>query len=705
MTQLRVLLRIPSDDAFELKAQALNNDSRLREAGIAALKFAEDKNYLVDGDFSIESPTQGDIHTPSSTGGANANHTGNLHVFIRLPNDDAYELKAQALNNHPELKNAGIKALRHVGAKQYISDGEFSTDVPSKEIVTPSSSTNANEIDDGNLHVFVRLPNDDSYELKAQALNNNPDLKQAGISALRRVGDKKYIKEGNFSAELTPQETISIPSDKEITDAVHDGNLHVFVRFPNDDSYELKAQALNNNSDLKEAGISAFRSVGDKRYIKDGDFSLPHETSDIPSDKDTARPSDENLHVFVQLPNDDSYELKAQALNNNPDLKQAGIKALRGNGDKRYITDGKFASTIPSQGDLGATDAEIEPAELTTQNQLRVVIRMPSDDAYELVADHRNGSPQFPEAGISSIDLVPGQKSKDTVVPAPLPAKKKPKRRGCLVPAILLGLLTALIGSGVGIVYGLVPNVLPQLGIEPLSNLFTQVVPILISPTTTPTTTPTPTTPTKATPTVPGPTATSTPAMTVTPTKTTTPTRTPTVIATPEPLFTVSTDANCRTGPSKFFPVADGISGGESVPIIGYSTDQDKGTWWLVLLNGNKCYVSDITGKPNRQPDQVASIPPPLFESGISGDVTDASDSSDLPDQPVDLYVGSCSGTPVDTDTTDSAGFYGFEYFPAGTYCVQVETTRTLYSTGGPAQITVSVGQSQFTTVDFALNP
>ena len=48
MTRLRILLKVESADAYELKAQALNKDPRLKEAGIAAIKFTGDKQYIAD---------------------------------------------------------------------------------------------------------------------------------------------------------------------------------------------------------------------------------------------------------------------------------------------------------------------------------------------------------------------------------------------------------------------------------------------------------------------------------------------------------------------------------------------------------------------------------------------------------------------------------------------------------------------------------
>ncbi len=50
---------------------------------------------------------------------------GSLHVFIRIPIDDSYELQAQALNNDPRLASAGISAIRFKPNGSFIVDGEF----------------------------------------------------------------------------------------------------------------------------------------------------------------------------------------------------------------------------------------------------------------------------------------------------------------------------------------------------------------------------------------------------------------------------------------------------------------------------------------------------------------------------------------------------------------------------------------------------
>jgi hypothetical protein len=183
-----------------------------------------------------------------------------LHVFIRMSSDNAFELKAQALNNDLRLKAAGITALKFVEDKRYILDGDFSSELPAQETVEPSPATDTAEpFQRKTLHVFVRIPREDSYELKAQALNQDSRLKEAGIAGLRLVGDKQYIVDGEFTptiptpGELPPSIETEPPPPSPRTD------LHVFIRMKRDDSYKLIADYLNDDSRLKEVGVSDVR--------------------------------------------------------------------------------------------------------------------------------------------------------------------------------------------------------------------------------------------------------------------------------------------------------------------------------------------------------------------------------------------------------------------------------------------------------------
>ncbi|MGD8402975.1 MAG: hypothetical protein PVJ21_04905 [Anaerolineales bacterium] len=176
MTRLRILIKMESADAYELKAQALNKDPRLKQAGIAALKYTGDKQYIADGEFSTKPPPPTSPETaPDKTKSASSH--GRLRIVVRLSNDDSYELKAQALNDDPRLKEAGISALKFVGDKQYISGGEFSPDLPSPES-EPKSTV------DEKVRVTLRMPRKDAYELVTKHLNNDPDLSKAGIAGV-----------------------------------------------------------------------------------------------------------------------------------------------------------------------------------------------------------------------------------------------------------------------------------------------------------------------------------------------------------------------------------------------------------------------------------------------------------------------------------------------------------------------------------------
>ncbi len=175
MTRLRILIKMESVDAYELKAQALNKDPRFKGAGIAALKFTGDKQYIADGEFTAEPPLPEE--TAASVKPKSDSPKGRLRVVVRISGDDSYELKAQALNDDPRLKEAGISALKFAEDGQYISAGEFSPDL------SPPESEPKPTVDE-KVRVTLRLPRKDAYELVAKHLNNDPDLIKAGISGV-----------------------------------------------------------------------------------------------------------------------------------------------------------------------------------------------------------------------------------------------------------------------------------------------------------------------------------------------------------------------------------------------------------------------------------------------------------------------------------------------------------------------------------------
>jgi len=65
---------------------------------------------------------------------------------------------------------------------------------------------------------------------------------------------------------LLAEVTGTSPADLDIS-RIEIGSVHVFIQAPTDTAYELKAQALNKDSRLFGAGISALRFVNDQKYI------------------------------------------------------------------------------------------------------------------------------------------------------------------------------------------------------------------------------------------------------------------------------------------------------------------------------------------------------------------------------------------------------------------------------------------------------
>jgi hypothetical protein len=246
-----------------------------------------------------------------------------LRILIKLQSADAYELKAQALNNTPRFASAGISAFKFSGDENYIADGEFSPDLPAPE--TASVKPEASPATDGRLRVVIRMLNADSYELKARALNNDPRLKEAGISTLKFVGEQQYLADGEFSTKLPPPLAPEIEVEKTSSDSKLGKRLRVLLRMANTDAYELKAQALNNDPRLKETGISALKFTGEMQYIAAGDVS-----ADVPAPA-TPKPAPtpgKKLRVVLRSPPDGVYDLIARHLNGDPALAAAGIAGM-----------------------------------------------------------------------------------------------------------------------------------------------------------------------------------------------------------------------------------------------------------------------------------------------------------------------------------------------------------------------------------------
>jgi hypothetical protein len=257
MTRLRILIKMESADAFELKAQALNKHPRISSAGISALKFTGDKKYIADGEFSPDLPPPAAPATDSAKPKPDSTIGERLRIVLRMASQDAFELKTQALNDDPRLKEAGIAALKFVSDKKFISGGEFSSDLPPPTAPAMDSTKTEPDLAIGErLRVVLRMASKDAFELKAQALNNDHHLKDAGIAALKFVGDKQYISGGEFSPDLPLQTTPTAEVPSPIPDSLAGKKVRVVLRGNRQHVYKLVAMHLNNDPALMKVGIS-----------------------------------------------------------------------------------------------------------------------------------------------------------------------------------------------------------------------------------------------------------------------------------------------------------------------------------------------------------------------------------------------------------------------------------------------------------------
>jgi hypothetical protein len=256
------------------------------------------------------------------------------------------------------------------------------------------------------------------------------------------------------------------------------------------------------------------------------------------------------------MSNQDSYELKAQALNNDPRLKEAGITALKFTADGQYIMDGELSSDLPSETAAPKPDAKV-----------RVVLRAPRELTYELIARHLNNDPALARAGIAGIGLSKG----GGVVPAveaPLPKTKR-----SLVPSVVIAVLAALILiGGAGALFLSSP---PEPTPAPTATTVA-IIPVTGEPTDTDT-------PVPATETPVPPTATQVSTKTAPPTATYTSSPTPTVLAClpPSEVVVAAENLSCRYGPGAAYLYTSGLLKGDVVDVLGRA-DSAYGTWIYV---------------------------------------------------------------------------------------------------------------------------
>jgi hypothetical protein len=331
------------------------------------------------------------------------------------------------------------------------------------------------------------------------------------------------IHEHDMMHQMT-EKTKPRPSIREIEVVIKDGSLATFTE-------AVKSKLLQNLAKISMGAVS--------------DYFI-------------TRVVEGSLHVFVQMPLDDSYELQAQALNRDPRLMAAGISAIRFKPQGSYIVDGEFSSTPESQ-------SASQPAAPTT--------------------------PPAPAA---------------TAVPVAPPQKPRfwPLTKTLLKALIYLVVLAFAINGLLCFLDGY----FPQLNLPSLAILAPAATPTMLaanqeptdlpeatetsSPTLTFTQTPVPNTAT------PAATETATPTFTPSPSPTSsrTPTASPSPTITPSPtdeslLATSNSQAYCRYGPSTAFLSYADIFVGDQVELQGR---YQYGGWiWVKPVGKNaSCWIS-----------------------------------------------------------------------------------------------------------------
>ncbi len=334
--------------------------------------------------------------------------------------------------------------------------------------------------------------------------------------------------------------------------------LRLLIKMESADAFELKAQALNKDPRLSSAGLSALRFVGDKYFIADGEFSpdLPPETAPekTPTTPKSAAKTGKSLRVVVQMSNGDAYEMKARALNEDPALKDAGIAALKFVGDGQYISGGEFT---PEPVDPGS-----QP-DVASGKKLRIQLRAPRADAYELIARHLNHDPQLRQLGIAGVDLAKGAGLMPVVKESPAPP---PKKKPGFVRYVVIALIVGLIGvTGAGALFF---SGRPS---SPPAPTATEAIAIPVVENATATATPAPSTATAT-----QATSTKTPS----PTPTDTPAPSPTVLSClpPGEALVAVENLSCRYGPGAVYLYRAGLTQTTLVDVQG-KADTAYGTW------------------------------------------------------------------------------------------------------------------------------
>jgi hypothetical protein len=84
-------------------------------------------------------------------------------------------------------------------------------------------------------------------------------------------------------------------------------------------------------------------------------------------------------------------------------------------------------------------------------------------------------------------------------------------------------------------------------------------------------------------------------------------------------ILNVAVPANCRQGPGIAYAVVNSAQAGEQVQVIGRNVES---TWWYSQVDNDKCWISDVAGKPEGDPGQLPVIdaPPPPPPTAVEQD-------------------------------------------------------------------------------------
>ena len=142
---------------------------------------------------------------------------GTQHIPYYLDPEEGYDkLEGSLLDRQIELGQKSDQPPSQLEVEIVIKGealANFDDKLRDKLLAFLSEATGASideliisRVEAGSVHVFVQMPSDSGYALKAMALNDDSRLQDAGITGLRFVGDKKIIPISQGPLTSVPRE-------------------------------------------------------------------------------------------------------------------------------------------------------------------------------------------------------------------------------------------------------------------------------------------------------------------------------------------------------------------------------------------------------------------------------------------------------------------------------------------------------------------